>query len=881
MTLTFGEELDATTVNANNIYLTQDGVKQLAALSYDKTTKTVTIAAPAGGFAPGKAFVLNVGTGLKGASGKTLSAAKVVKFNVAATPVVLKASDGTNDLTNGSVLTAQNNSIIVTFNIPMDINTLNSTNVKLFNVTDNAYVPVGITAASTSVTVNSGNVTLDANKKYRVIVKADVADLSGAKLGKDYTVDVFSSGAVTLTNFSPANAATGVYNKITASAGNSAFRYLAQFGADMDASTINATNVTLTETATGKVVDSTVTYEAGSRYVNIVPKADLEENTNYTVTFGSKIKSVDGLAIAKTVKTFTTGDFSAPTVVSVVPATGTTNVGLTDNIVLNFSEKMAAITADTDYVLKNETDGVNVTTAGWALVQSDDKKSFTLTPAKSGANVLKPNKTYSLTLKKTIKDLANNTLTAEQKVMFNTVAATAPSVTNVTSGSATGTVVAADSTGLGLTSKLFFNFPVALNTATVNTTNVVLEKFDGTTWVAAAGPTVTAANNDKSIVVDASGSALTKDTQYRVRITNAVKDVFNTPVASEYVFGFLTGAKPTASAPLVTIGGTPNKDANLAVGVDRNTTVKVTVGDDTAVLASSVNANNVYLKETATGEKVAATVVFAAGTATITPDADLKAGTQYTIVVSGVKDQAGNTITDTTWNFTTKNDGAAHLVSITPADNSFDVATDGNISIAFDSKMKTPVLGTDIVLTVDSVPFTAADVSLSADGKTVTIDPTYSLLADKIVTVTVKSTYQAANGVALGGSDQTAAFRTSATYVKQKVASVQHVDVGNDGIKNDIVVINLSAPLTTAEATALATPANVATYFTVANGSLVNTEFTSAVSSDNMTVTLTFSGSATTSAVVDNFTTVAADGTNLVDGNQVPFATTAVKVTKP
>lgn len=882
LTLTFSEELDDTTVNANNIYLTQNGVKQLAALSYDKATKSVTITAPVGGFASGKPFVLTIGTGLKATSGHVFTTAKTVNFTVSSNPVVLNFKDGATELTNGSVLSGVGASIDINFNEALDVNTVNTTSVKVYNVTDGVYVASTVTSTNATSFNVAPNAALDANKKYRVIVKADVADLAGEKLTRDYTLDVFSTGSVTLANFAPADGDVGVYNKITSSGGNSAFRYLAQFDADMDATTINAANVTLTETATGKTVDSTVTYEAGSRYVNIVPKADLAENTNYTVTFGAKIKSVDGLAIAKTVKTFTTGDFSVPTVVSVVPATGTTNVGLTDNIVLNFSEKMAAITADTDYVLKNETDGANVTTAGWVLVQSDDKKSFTLTPAKSGADVLKPNKTYSLTLKKTIKDLANNTLTAEQKVMFNTVAATAPAVTNVTSGSATGTVVAADSTGLGLASKLYFNFPVALNTATVNATNVVLEKYNGTSWVAVTGggaPTVGVDNNDKSIVLNASTNNFVKDTQYRVRITNAVKDVFNTPVASEYVFGFLTGLKPTASTPQVEKSNT-FVAASLATGVDKDTQVKVTIGDDTAVLASSVNANNVYLKETATGEKVAASVTYAGTTATITPDAELKAGTQYTIVVSGVKDQAGNTIADTSWNFTTVNDGAAHLLSITPADNSFDVATDGNITIAFDSKMKTPVLGTDIIMTVDGSAFTEADAYLSADGKTVTIDPTYSLLDDKIVTVTVKSTYQAANNVALGGSDQTVGFRTSTTYVKQKVASVQHVEAGTTGLADDLLVITLSAPLTVAEETDINTAAaNFAPYFAVKNGSVATADVSTVVA-DGDTITITFGNTITTSVVADNFTTIGADAP-LVDGNGTAFATTAVKVTKP
>jgi Malectin domain/Domain of unknown function (DUF1929)/Bacterial Ig-like domain/Bacterial Ig domain len=118
----------------------------------------------------------------------------------------------------------------------------------------------------------------------------------------------------TVTSTTPAAGATGVATNVQPTA---------VFSRSMDATTINAANVTLA--ASGTPVPASVSYNATTATATIAPTAALTPSTAYTATISTAVKASDGLALASPVSwSFTTAaapDTQPPTAPSSLTAT--------------------------------------------------------------------------------------------------------------------------------------------------------------------------------------------------------------------------------------------------------------------------------------------------------------------------------------------------------------------------------------------------------------------------------------------------------------------------------------------------------------------------------------------------------------------------------
>ncbi|ATO37813.1 hypothetical protein GTID1_11770 [Geobacillus thermodenitrificans] len=595
----FSKDVDPSTIVTGNIYLTQDGVKQLATVSYDANKKVAVLALNTGTtLEAGKEYVLTV-DGVKSKDGATV-AKFTEKFTVSNNPIVIsvqydKDRDSSLDNFEGVLLPSDGNTLKFTFNKDMIASTMwDYSNVKLFDITDNKYVTIpslsvgGTGDRELTVTLP----TLTSKHEYRLEF-AGLKSLDGAQIVPFSEKFIYDVTAPTLGSLSPSNNATGVYNKITASGGNEAFKWKAQFSSAVDASTVNNSTVKLKEKATGNEVEATVTYEAGSRYVIIAPKADLKENTEYEVVIDG-VKSDKGIKVAKATYTFTTGDFTAPTVVSSTPANGTDGVKVDGAIVLNFSEKMkeSTLTLGTNIELKDLTTNNLVNISTWNGSLSQDGKTFTI---KMPSNVtLDPNKTYELKVKKdVVTDVAGNGLEKDYVVRFATEQATATKLVNVQKGSAfatTNTVVETGATNFGTADKLYFNFDKALKAEVVGTYElenlVKVEELQANGTYRSVPTTINLVNSSKTIEI-VNGSGWGNDKTYRITIPTSVKDVNGNDV-QKVEFTFTTGTKPAVD----TVKSSP---ANFATGVAVNTPYVAVVIDDAEsdLKSSTLNSDNV------------------------------------------------------------------------------------------------------------------------------------------------------------------------------------------------------------------------------------------------------------------------------------------------
>lgn len=194
------------------------------------------------------------------------------------------------------------------------------------------------------------------------------------------------------------------------------FKPAVAFSEPMDPLTITTASFRLTGPGTtavpGKVsfVDQTATF---------TPTANLNPNTVYTASMNTTSKDLAGNALASDfVWRFTTGsesDTSSPTVISTLPLNGATNVQLTVQPEVNFSEAMDPLTlTSSSFSLKKGT----IAVLG-AVSTVASKAVF-----KPTAN-LEPDSEYTATLKAGsvgVKDLAGNALTTDFVWTFKTIA---------------------------------------------------------------------------------------------------------------------------------------------------------------------------------------------------------------------------------------------------------------------------------------------------------------------------------------------------------------------------------------------------------------------------------------------------------------------------
>src|SRR6185436_6813211 len=237
-------------------------------------------------------------------------------------------------------------------------------------------------------------------------------------------------------------------------------------------------------------------------------------------------------------------DLTPPTVTSVSPLSGATNVSTGTTVIANFSEAIssASVTSST-FQLRNPANTLitaSVSTSG---------SQITLTPssALSGSTV------YTATIvggSSGVKDLAGNALANNFIWSFTTATVdnTPPTVTSVSPLSG--------ATGVGITGNITANFSEAVNVSTVTGTTFQLRNAANTLV------TATVSASGSQITLDPSASLATSTT-YTATITggaSGVKDLAGNALASNFSWSFTTAAvdntPPTVSSVVPASGAT-------------------------------------------------------------------------------------------------------------------------------------------------------------------------------------------------------------------------------------------------------------------------------------------------------------------------------------
>jgi hypothetical protein len=246
-------------------------------------------------------------------------------------------------------------------------------------------------------------------------------------------------------------------------------------------------------------------------------------------------------------------------------------------------------------------------------------------------------------------------------------------------------------------------------------------------------------------------------TQYRVRVfvgtaATPTREVTVGNVTNTAVTGLINSTGYTFDVSAINSAGTGAPSARSALTTPRTEFVAPTITARTpAASAGSVSQTNnltatfseavtnvttssVVLRLGTTSVPAAVTYNNATRTVTVNPTANLLADRTYTVSVSGaaaavsVRDTAGNTMANTSWQFTTG--PAPTVIALSPGGGATNVSRTANVTARF-SEGVTGLNGTTVRLIRQSNgAATTAVVSYNAATRTVTLNPSATLLAN-------------------------------------------------------------------------------------------------------------------------------------------------------
>ncbi|MGD0648437.1 MAG: Ig-like domain-containing protein [Acidobacteriaceae bacterium] len=486
----------------------------------------------------------------------------------------------------------------------------------------------------------------------------------------------------------------------------------ATFSQAMNSATINTSNFTLTG-ASGPVT-GTVTYNATGSVATFTPSANLAYNTVYTATITTGAANTLGIDTATNYTwTFTTMT-PPPVVVSTIPANGATGVPATQALTATFNEAMSSATINASTFTLTGPGGVIT----GAVTYNSSGFIATFTPT--------TNLAYSTLYKATIttgaQDLAGTGLATSYSWTFTTGVSPLLVLSTTPVNAATGVRVTQALTAT-------FNQPLNCTTLTSPATTFIVR---GPAATAIAG----AVTCSGSVATFTPTADLALNTLYTATITTGAADTAGTPLASNYVWSFIT--LPAAAPPTV-ISTVP---VNLATNVPVNQAVLAAFSE--AMTATTIDAATFTLAGPGS-TAVTGTVTYTASgsVATFTPSAPLAYHTLYTATITtGATGLTGAALASNyVWTFTTAAAPIAlapTVLSTIPANLATNVPLNRMITATFSEPMSPPTISsTNFTLKVTGGATVSGIVAYASVGNTLTFTPAANLAPSTQYTATI------------------------------------------------------------------------------------------------------------------------------------------------
>jgi hypothetical protein len=397
---TFSKAMDPSTISASTFTVKHGTTAVTGSVTYAGTTATFV---PSGNLAPSTTYTAAITTGAKDSIGHPLASNYAWSFTTGAAQDTSAPRVSFTSPPSGATGTPVNTQILATFTEAMDPSTVTP---ETFTLSHGAIAVQGAVsfAGTTATFVPSDD--LAASTAYTATVTTGARDLAGNALQASF-VWTFATGAAPdtiaprVTSTSPVDGATDVAVNRDLSA---------TFSEAMDPSTVTVSSFVLMQGTTP--LSGLVTY--AGRAASFNPADDFAFDTTYTATVTNGARDLAGNALqANFVWSFTTGraqDTVRPTVTSMNPSSGATDVPRATDVSAIFSEAMdpSSITVSS-FVLMQGTTAVPGLVSYAGLTATFDPSSD-----------LASGTTYTATVSTEARDLAGNTLQSDSVWSFST-----------------------------------------------------------------------------------------------------------------------------------------------------------------------------------------------------------------------------------------------------------------------------------------------------------------------------------------------------------------------------------------------------------------------------------------------------------------------------
>jgi methionine-rich copper-binding protein CopC len=489
----------------------------------------------------------------------------------------------------------------------------------------------------------------------------------------------------------------------------------AVFSEAIDPTTItDPTNVPVRRRSSGTDILGTRTLDATGTLFRFTPSAPLPANETIDVTYSAGIRDLQGNPLSNprgfSIVTSAGTDTTVPTVTTVSPADGATNVGVNGYLRVRFSRPVNPLTVNNSAITLSS--GGVVPPGSISFGEGD--QLVVIVPHAP----LKPSSTYTVSVTSAVKDTVGNAATPKSTT-FQTGPGpdlVQPVITNaspVSNTEPTNSVAAV-------------TFSEPIDPATVQLANIGLLQNSGS--VAVNGTLSQDTGGTRVLFTPA--APLTPSTQYRIYVGTGIQDATGNALQYGNNFYFTTGTTTNGTPPTVV----KTDPANNATGVPVNAdfTIQLSEPVDTTTVT---NATVALRKGAGT---LASTISFTDANRRIIlqPALPLLASTGYSLVVGGLRDTAGNLMASPTTVTLTTGTGA-DLVS--PSVQSSDPAT--NATGVPVGKAPTVTFSEP----VDPITVNSATVTLFVNAGAVAVPATITLDATRTVVTVTPSAPLAAN----------------------------------------------------------------------------------------------------------------------------------------
>jgi large repetitive protein len=582
------------------------------------------------------------------------------------------------------------------------------------------FTPSGTLAVSTAYTVKAGGFTDLAGNAASPFTSAFTT-------GSSPTSD---KGPLSVLSIAPPNGSTSVAVGSTVTV---------TFNEAVNPLTVNTDSVNVQSNG-GNVAG---TYAVSGATVVFTPATPLPGSSTVSVCvdcYGSveDLAGNNGSGASASFTTASTGDTTAPRVVSVTPSSGATGMGLNGQVTIVFSKSM------------NPADlGSNWSNSQMSLLAGGQRLAFNVsvsaddTTATLYALNLPASSAITLSVPHTVEDLSGNNLASDYASQFTTGAGF-----DTTHASVVNQRPSNGATGVGVTASpvvLYWN--KALNAATVPGALHVSQNGElvtGTVTVADGGQTVEFAPS----------SPWENGALVQVFVDTTAEDVGGNGVTA-YTGSFTVVADPATTKPAA-VNVSP---ASGAKGVPLNAIIQA--GYSEPISVSTVIAAAVYLNGPS-GTVASTLSLDATGTVVqLQPSSPLAAGSQYCFyaygsqsVTGGLQGTNGQPAGNVGYCFTTGATTATAGPTVTvvsPENKLAGVAVNANIGLVFSAPIDPlTVNGTTVSVTGGDQTSVPASIAFSNLNQTVEITPQAPLPAATAMTITVGGVTDVAGNAVAG-----------------------------------------------------------------------------------------------------------------------------------